>query len=116
MLMQTNSCADTHAHPRLSRTRLLTKPEVPIYQNLGLRYHSFGRHALTQSVKPVIIKQSAYLRVPNDVAELLDIMGAPTGAVERQIDEKGCALVYTFSKQKRTVSEEPESVEPLISA
>ena len=67
-------------------------------------------------MKPVIIKQSAYLRVPSEVAELLDIMGTPTGAIELQIDEKGCALVYTFSKQKRTVSEEPEVVEALIAA
>jgi hypothetical protein len=71
---------------------------------------------LTQSVKPVVIKESAYLRVPNDVAELLDIMGAPTGAVELQIDEKGCALVYTFSKQRRTISEDPEPVEALVVA
>ena len=67
-------------------------------------------------MKPVIIKQSAYLRVPNDIAELIEIMGAPTGAVELHIDEKGCALVYTFSKQKRTISEEPEVVEALVVA
>jgi hypothetical protein len=71
---------------------------------------------LTQSVKPVIIKESAYLRVPNDIAELIEIMGAPTGAVELQIDEQGCALVYTFSKQRRTISEEPEPVEALVVA
>ena len=67
-------------------------------------------------MKPVIIKQSAYLRVPNDIAELIEIMGAPTGAVELHIDEKGCALVYTFSKQRRTISAEPEAVEALIAA
>lgn len=71
---------------------------------------------MTQSVKPVIIKQSAYLRVPNDVAELIEIMGTPTGAVELQIDEKACTLVYTFSKQRRTISEEPEAVEALVVA
>jgi hypothetical protein len=71
---------------------------------------------MTQSVKPVIIKESAYLRVPNDIAELIEIMGAPTGAVEVQLDEQGCALVYTFSKQRRTIGEEPEPVEALITA
>ena len=71
---------------------------------------------MTQSVKPVIIKQSAYLRVPNDIAELIEIMGAPTGAVEVQLDEKGCALVYTFSKQKRTIPDELEAVEELVAA
>ena len=69
---------------------------------------------MTQSVKPVIIKQSAYLRVPNDIAELIEIMGAPTGAVEVQLDEKGCALVYTFSKQRRAEPEEPKPVEALV--
>ena len=71
---------------------------------------------MTQSVKPLIIKQSAYLRVPKDVAELLDIMGAPTGAVELRIDEKGCALVYTFAKPTRAITEEPEPVEILVAA
>lgn len=63
-----------------------------------------------------MIKQSSYLRVPNDVAELLDIMGAPIGAVELHIDEKNCALVYTFAKQKRIITEEPEPVEALVAA
>ena|SRR5690348_14943719 len=75
-----------------------------------------GRCNLTQSVKPLVIKQSAYLRVPKDVAELLDIMGAPTGAVELRIDEKGCALVYTFARPTRTITEEPEPVEILVAA
>ena len=69
---------------------------------------------MTQSVKPVVIRRSSYLRVPNDVAELLDIMGAPTGAVELQIDESGCTLVYTFAKQKREISKEQEPVETLV--
>ena len=71
---------------------------------------------MTQSVKPLVIKQAAYLRVPKDVAELLDIMGAPTGAVELRIDEKGCALVYTFAKPTRMITEEPEPVEVLVAA
>ena len=71
---------------------------------------------MTQSVKPFFIKQSAYLRVPNDVAELIDIMGAPIGAVELRIDEKGCALVYTFAKQLRAITEEPEPVEVLVAS
>ncbi|TMI50448.1 hypothetical protein E6H20_06035 [Candidatus Bathyarchaeota archaeon] len=71
---------------------------------------------MTQSVKPLFIKQSAYLRVPKDVAELIDIMGAPTGAVELRIDEQGCALVYTFAKQSRAIIEEPEPIEVLVAA
>ena len=71
---------------------------------------------LTHSVKPLVIKESAYLRVPKDVAELLDIMGAPTGFVELQVDEKGCALVYTFGKPTRNITEEPEPVEILVAA
>jgi hypothetical protein len=71
---------------------------------------------LTHSVKPLVVKESAYLRVPKDVAELLDIMGAPTGAVELRIDEKSCALVYTFARPTRTITEEPEPVEVLVAA
>jgi len=41
-------------------------------------------------------------------------MGAPTGAVELRIDEQGCALVYTFAKQLRAITEEPEPVEVLV--
>src|SRR5207249_12124659 len=70
----------------------------------------------TQSVKPLFIKQSAYLRVPTDVAELIDIMRAPTGAVTLRIDEQGCALVYTFAKQSRAITEEPEPIEVLVAA
>ncbi len=70
---------------------------------------------MTTSVKPLVIKESAYLRVPHDVAELLDIMGAPTGSVELRIDEKGCVLVYTFAKPQR-VREEPDPVEVLVEA
>jgi hypothetical protein len=69
---------------------------------------------LTHSVKPMFIKESAYLRVPKDVAELLDIMAAPTGAVELRIDEKSCALVYTFARPTRAIIEEPEPVELLV--
>jgi len=43
-------------------------------------------------------------------------MGAPTGAVELQIDERGCALVYTFAKPTRPITEEPEPVEILVAA
>jgi len=43
-------------------------------------------------------------------------MGAPTGAVELRIDEQGCALVYTFAKQLRAITEEPEPVEVLMAA
>jgi hypothetical protein len=43
-------------------------------------------------------------------------MGAPTGAVELRIDEKGCTLVYTFAKPTRTITEEPEPVEILVAA
>lgn len=71
---------------------------------------------MTHSVKPLVIKESAYLRVPKDVAELLDIMGAPTGFVELRVDEKGCALVYTFGKPTRNITEEPEPVEILVAA
>jgi len=88
-------------------------PEPPTQPS---NHYWSGRCNLTQSVKPLVIKQSAYLRVPQDVAELLDIMGAPTGAVELRIDEKGCALVYTFAKPTRTITEEPEPVEVLLAA
>ena len=49
-------------------------------------------------------------------AELLDTMGSPTRAVELQIGERGCALVYTFAKRKREIVEESEPVEALVTA
>jgi hypothetical protein len=49
-------------------------------------------------VKPVRINRSTYLRVPQDVEELVDLMGPRTCTVDTKIDEKGCSLVYTFAK------------------
>ena len=53
---------------------------------------------MTLISKPVRIGQATYLRVPKDCEELMVIMRAHTCTVDFQIDEKGCRLVYNFSK------------------
>ena len=58
-------------------------------------------------VKPVRINKSVYLRVPKDVEELVDLMGPRTCTVDTKIDEKGCSLVYTFSKSAPDLASEP---------
>lgn len=45
------------------------------------------------TVKPVTIRNSTYLLVPKDVAELLRVMATKTCSVNFQIDEKGCSLI-----------------------
>ena len=50
------------------------------------------------SVKPVVIRNSTYLQVPRDVAELLRVMAPKICSVNLKIDEKGCSLVYSFAR------------------
>lgn len=59
------------------------------------------------TVKPVTIRNSTYLLVPKDVAELLRVMATKTCSVNFQIDEKGCSLIYTFAKPLPDLVEEP---------
>src|SRR6266487_2924155 len=68
-------CRDRHehAHPSIPR-HCLQLMMVPERQSRPRDHYLLGRCNLTQSVKPLVIKQAAYLRVPKDVAELLDIM------------------------------------------
>ena len=50
------------------------------------------------SVKPVRIRDSTYLQVPKDVAELLRVMASKICSVNFRIDEKECTLIYSFAK------------------
>lgn len=50
------------------------------------------------SVKPVSIRDSTYLPVPRDVAELLRVMASKICNVNLKIDEKTCQLIYSFTK------------------
>ena len=59
------------------------------------------------SVKPVTIRDSTYLRVPRDVAELLRVMASKICSVNFRIDEKECTLVYSFAKPVPDLKEEP---------
>jgi hypothetical protein len=59
------------------------------------------------SVKPVTIRDSTYLRVPKDVAELLRVMASKICSVNFRIDEKECTLIYSFAKSVPDLREEP---------
>jgi hypothetical protein len=58
-------------------------------------------------VKPVVIRNSTYLQVPRDVAELLRVMATKICSVNLKIDEKGCTLIYSFAKPLEDLREEP---------
>ena len=58
------------------------------------------------SVKPVTIRDSTYLRVPKDVAELLRVMASKICTVNFRIDEKECTLIYSFAKSVPDLREE----------
>ncbi len=59
------------------------------------------------SVKPVRIRDSTYLQVPRDVAELLRVMASKICSVNFKIDEKECTLIYSFAKPLLDMKEEP---------
>jgi len=59
------------------------------------------------SVKPVMIRDATYLRVPRDVAELLRVMATKICSVNFRIDEKECTLIYSFAKSVPDLKEEP---------
>jgi len=58
-------------------------------------------------MKPVKFNNSMFLRVPKDAEELLGTIPARICTVDFQIDEKGCAIVYTFAKPVPDLTEEP---------
>ncbi len=64
-------------------------------------------------MKPTRFNNSTYLRVPKEVEELLGTMTARICTVDFQIDEKGCALVYTFAKPVPDLIEKPTPRTPL---
>jgi len=59
------------------------------------------------SVKPVRIRDSTYLQVPRDVAELLRVMASKICSVNFKIDEKECTVIYSFAKPLLDMKEEP---------
>jgi len=59
------------------------------------------------SVKPVRIRDSTYVQVPRDVAELLRVMASKICSVNFKIDEKECTLIYSFAKPLLDMKEEP---------
>ena len=59
------------------------------------------------SVKPVRIRDSTYLQVPRDVADLLRVMASKICSVNFKIDEKECTLIYSFAKPVPDLKEEP---------
>ena len=66
------------------------------------------------SVKPVTIRDSTYLRVPKDVAELLRVMASKICSVNFRIDEKECTLIYSFAKSVPSLREEPSDPTVLL--
>ena len=59
------------------------------------------------SVKPATIRDSTYLPVPKDVAELLRVMASKICSVNFKINEKECQLIYSFAKSVPDLREEP---------
>ncbi len=59
------------------------------------------------SVRPVRIRDSTFLPVPKDVAELLRVMASKICSVNFKINEKECQLIYSFAKQVPDLREEP---------
>ncbi len=55
----------------------------------------------------MVIRNSTYLQVPRDVAELLRVMATKICSVNLKIDEKGCTLIYSFAKPVEDLREEP---------
>ncbi|HEX9197477.1 MAG TPA: hypothetical protein VF906_06740 [Candidatus Bathyarchaeia archaeon] len=53
------------------------------------------------------IRDSTYLQVPRDVAELLRVMASKICSVNFKIDEKECTLIYSFAKPLLDMKEEP---------
>src|SRR5207245_9084812 len=108
IILPNDTEADTNTHTLHSQDPTSTPCRDSKHQTRPSTSYSLGRCNLTQSVKPLFIKESAYLRVPKDVAELIAIMDEPTGAVELRIYEQGSALVYTLAKPTRPINEDPE--------
>jgi hypothetical protein len=61
---------------------------------------------MTLISKVVRIGRATYLPVPKDFAELMVIMRTQTCNVDLQVDEKGCRLVYQFTKPAPELMEE----------
>ena len=59
------------------------------------------------SVKPVRIRDSTYLQVPRDIADLLRVMASKICSVNFKIDEKECTVIYSFAKPLLDMKEEP---------
>ena len=53
------------------------------------------------------IRDSTYVQVPRDVAELLRVMASKICSVNFKIDEKECTLIYSFAKPLLDMKEEP---------
>jgi hypothetical protein len=66
------------------------------------------------SVKPVRIRDSTFLLVPRDVAELLRVMARKICSVDFKIDEKECQLIYSFAKPRPDLREIPSHEELLL--
>ena len=58
-------------------------------------------------MKPLTIRNSTYLPVPRDVAELLRVMASKICIVNFKINEKECQLIYSFAKSVPDLKEEP---------
>jgi len=55
----------------------------------------------------VRIRDSTYLQVPRDVADLLRVMASKICSVNFKIDEKECRVIYSFAKPLLDMREEP---------
>jgi hypothetical protein len=65
-----------------------------------------GGKTMGLSVKPVTIRNSTFLLVPRDVAELLRVMASKVCSVNFKIDEKECQLIYSFAKPVPSMRED----------
>jgi hypothetical protein len=68
------------------------------------------------TVRPVTIRDSTYLQVPRDVAELLRVMASKICSVNFKIDGKECQLIYSFAKPVPDLETAPSDPRELLAA
>jgi hypothetical protein len=61
---------------------------------------------LPLTIRPVMLKQSVYLRVPSDIAELIDMN--PNAQVTLNLEEQEDEFLLTYSVRKQPTTAEPD--------
>jgi hypothetical protein len=65
---------------------------------------------LTLKIRPVRLNKSIYVRVPNDIADLIGIDGQADVTLRLQDDGDECFLIYAIRKPTATVPKQTAGV------